>query len=210
MDEQQGSEPDYGGMREEMEHRLMARVASMEGDVRRLRSGNKLLGVALLVSLALSGFAVLRPQLLAGGGVHSVIQAQDFVLAGPGGETRGRWSVSDDGLNVSFSMRDLQESPRLTLTAGGDGPGLSLANAAGESRVALGLLADETASLVFADRNGQTRAVFGLTGGGTAASLGLADAAGQSRIGFGVDAGGVGTVLLPEETPTSEEAGTEG
>ncbi|MEJ2542110.1 MAG: hypothetical protein P8188_19455 [Gemmatimonadota bacterium] len=203
MDEQV-VDSDKGGMREEMDHRLMARIASLESDVRSLRVGNRLLGVALLVALALSALAVLRPQLLSGGGTHTVLQAQDFVLLGPDGETRGRWSVSDDGLNVSFSLRDLRESPRLTLTAGGEGPGLSLANAAGESRVALGLLADETASLVFADRTGQTRAVFGLIGGGSAASLGLADADGQSRIGFGVDAAGVGTVLLPEEMSASE------
>jgi len=198
---------DDGGMREEMEHRLIARVATMEREMKGLRGSNRLLGIGLLAALGLAALAVLQPEFLAVPRSSGVVQARDFVLVGPDGQVRGRWSVADNGLNATLVMQDQQESPRLTMTVGGDGPGVSFADAAGQNRVALGVLADETSSLVFADRNGETRAVLGMSGGGAAASLVLADAAGRSRIGFGVDAGGLGSVLLPDQ---NEQDGGEG
>jgi hypothetical protein len=200
---------DDGGMREEMEHRLIARVATMERELKGLRGSNRLLGIGLLAALGLAALAVLQPEFLAMPGTSGVVQARDFVLVGPDGQVRGRWSVADNGVNATLVMQDQQETPRLTMTVGGDGPGVSFADATGQNRVALGVLADETSSLVFAGRNGETRAVLGMsrTDRGTAASLVLADAGGQSRIGFGVDDGGLGSVLLPDE---DDEGGGDG
>ncbi|HSM05120.1 MAG TPA: hypothetical protein VK858_10850 [Longimicrobiales bacterium] len=190
--------PDDGGMRDEMEHRLMARVAGLEREIAGLRGGNRLLGIALIAALGLSALSILRPDFLAMSGTSDVVQARDFVLVGADGQVRGRWSVADNGPNATLAMQDQSGTPRLTLTVGGDGPGMSFADAAGQNRVALGVLADETSSLVFADRSGETRAVLGMSSGGAAATLVLADAAGLSRIGLGVDATGLSSVLLPE------------
>ena len=205
---------DDGGMREEMEHRLIARVATMERELKGLRGSNRLLGIGLLAALGLAALAVLQPEFLAVPGTSGVVQARDFVLVGPDGQVRGRWSVADNGLNATLVMQDQQEIPRLTMTVGGDGPGLSFADATGQNRVALGVLADETSSLVFAGRSGETRAVLGMsrTERGDAASLVLADAGGQSRIGFGVEDSGLGSVLLPDEDdgdPGDDDSGGE-
>ena len=99
-----------------------------------------------------------------------------------------------------YGMFDRQERERLSISVRSEGyPGLSLSNEAGERRVALGLLPDETTTLVFADGQGVPRAVLGLVRG-DAANLLLADSEGVSRIGFGLDSGGVGSVILPNES----------
>ena len=87
---------------------------------------------------------------------------------------------------------------------------MSFADAAGQNRVALGVLADETSSLVFADRSGAMRAVLGMSGGGANATLGLADSQGQSRIGLGVGPDGLSTVLLPDTDGDDEDGGSNG
>ena len=83
---------------------------------------------------------------------------------------------------------------------------MSLANAQGQRRVALGLLPDETTSLVFADGAGVPRAVLGVTRG-EAASLVFANAEGQGLVGLGVDGSGIGSAMLPEVDPLPDGGG---
>lgn len=195
-DEKQGAGD--GGMREEMEHRLLARVNTLERDLRKVRGRSRLYAIGLLGSLVLALLALLGGGSLPSAARTGVLEAQRIVLLGPDGQPRGEWGVDEEG-NTTLSMMDLQRRPRLTLTVRNAGyPGLSLSNTAGERRVALGLLPDETSSLVFADGAGVPRTVLGLVRG-EAASLVLADAGGVSRIGFGLDGQGIGSVMLPDE-----------
>ena len=76
---------------------------------------------------------------------------------------------------------------------------MSLVNSNGRSRAALGLLPDESTSLVFADGSGVARAVLGLSRG-DAAHLVFADAGGVSRVALGLDGTGVGSVILPQDS----------
>ncbi len=57
----------------------------------------------------------------------------------------------------------------------------------------LGLLPDQTTTLVFADGRGVPRAVLGLTSADEA-NLVFADAQGESQIGMGLDSSGIGSV----------------
>ena len=81
----------------------------------------------------------------------------------------------------------------------------------GRRRVVIGVLPDETASLVFADREGLPRAVMGLSKE-KSVNLVFADAGGISRVGFGVESDGQGSVLLPsgaegDDDPTGQPEG---
>jgi hypothetical protein len=153
------------------------------------------------------GALAVRPELfnaVAGLGSGGIVRARQLVLVGEDGRARGEWSVDAQG-NSSLVMLDPQQRERLTLTLRDGGfPGISLTNSAGQRRVALGLLSDETTSLVFADAAGMPRAVLGLTGN-EAASLVLADGQGVSRIGLGLDGSGMGSVLLPDESAAEVE-----
>ena len=194
MSEQESTQGD-GGMREEMGHRMMARVNSLEKELKSVRAQGRLLGFGLLASLAAAVFAILNGAQTSGG---DIVEARQLVLLGPNGQPRGEWTVDPEG-NSTFSMLDREQRPRMTLTVRNEGyPGLSLSNTAGQRRVALGLLPDETASLVFADGAGIARNVLGLVRG-DAASLVLADASGTMGVGFGLDGRGIGSVILPDE-----------
>lgn len=187
--------PADGGMREEMERRMVARVNALESELKSVRAQGRILSLGLLASLAAAVFAILNGAQLTAG---DVVEARQVVLLGPDGQPRGEWAVDPEG-NSTLSMLDREQRSRLTLTVRNEGyPGLSLSNVAGQRRVALGLLPDETASLVFADGGGVARNVLGLVRG-DAASLVLADASGVSRIGFGLDGQGMGSVILPDE-----------
>jgi hypothetical protein len=61
----------------------------------------------------------------------------------------------------------------------------------------LGLLPDQTVSLLFADENGTTRTVLSLVRGGSS-TLVFADRSGSAKVGVGVDARGQSTLTLPE------------
>lgn len=185
----------------EAEQRMQARFHALEAEVRGLRTRLRLVGTGLFAAVALVGALAVRPELfssVAGLGRGGIVTARQLVLVGEDGRPRGEWSVDAAG-NSRLTMMDQQQRERLTLALRDGGvPGISLTNAAGQRRVALGLLPDETTSLVFADGDGIPRAVLGLTRG-EAASLVLADAEGVSRIGLGLDGSGVGSVLLPGE-----------
>jgi hypothetical protein len=200
VNEQEPTQGD-GGMRDEMQQRLLARVNSLEKELKGARTQGRILGVGLMASLAAAVFAILTSMDVAGGA--DVIEARQIVLLGPDGQPRGEWAVDPEG-NSTLSMLDREQRQRLTLTVRGEGyPGLSLSNTAGQRRVALGLLPDETASLVFADGGGVARNVLGLVRG-DAASLVLADGNGAMGIGFGLDGRGVGSVILPDEEMDGE------
>ena len=184
------------------------RFRSAERRIRQLQMRNRALTVGMVSAVALAGAdwipgasALLpAPAWADEPGPAESIEAQRLVLLGPDGLPRGQWSVDESG-NASLDMFDLEQRERLSISVRGEGyPGLSLSNEAGERRVALGLLPDETTTLVFADGAGIPRAVIGLLRG-EAANLLLADAEGVSRIGFGLDSEGLGSVLLPENTP---------
>ena len=190
------------GDEREVERQVESRLKTVELEVRSLRNRLRLQAFGFTGTLILLGALVVRPDLfppIAGVGNSGVVTARQLVLVGNDGRPRGDWSVDGAG-SSRLTMLDHQQRERLTLTLSDGGfPGILHANAAGQRRVALGLLPDETTSLVFADGEGTPRAVLGLTRG-DAASLVLADAEGVSRIGFGLDGSGLGSVILPEET----------
>jgi hypothetical protein len=190
----------------EMERGLSIRIEELARENRRLRrlwmgtvvSGALLLGLAtaLVVVSARHGLP---------GTVADVIEARQFLLRDRDGAVRGSWSSGEKG------------SMRLQLQAAGSKAGLSLAvleggasgitvrDSAGRSRAVLGLLPDQTVSLLFADENGTTRTVLSLVRGG-ASTLVFADRSGSAKVGMGVDARGQSTLTLPEPPESQVEA----
>jgi hypothetical protein len=182
----------------ELERGLTIRIEEQARENRRLRrlwmgtvvSGALLLGLAtaLLIVSARHGLP---------GTVADVIEARQFLLRDQSGAIRGSWATGDKG------------SERLQLQAPGSKAGLSLAvleggasgitirDSAGRSRAVLGLLPDQTVSLLFADENGTTRTVLSLVRGG-ASTLVFADRSGSAKVGVGVDSKGQSTLTLPE------------
>lgn len=204
-------EAENGDTAEEFERKIRARFFALESEVRRLRKRANAMKAGLALAILLAAASWVVPGLLdsgalgfgGSGGDEGVVEARRIVLLGEDGQPRGEWSVDEEG-NASLVMLDVQQRERLELSVRTQGdPGLSLSNAVGQRRVALGLLADETTSLVFADAAGVPRAVLGLVRG-DAANLLLADAQGVSRIGFGLDGRGVGSVILPEDSESTE------
>ena len=74
-----------------------------------------------------------------------------------------------------------------------------------QRRAVLGLLPDETTTLVFADGGGIPRAVLGLTRADEA-NLVFADADGVTRMGMGLAGDGFGSVMMPEDTLSAPAA----
>ena len=183
-----------------MERRIYERFRDLEHDAQKLRRRIRSLTLGLVVAVAAIAVIGLSPTLSEGSAevTADAIRAQRVVLIDANGQTRGEWSVDEQG-NTRFNMLDQQRRQRLSLSVlEGGYPGLSLTNAAGQRRVALGLLPDETTSLVFADGSGVPRAVLGLTRG-ESANLVFADGGGVSRLGLGLDRDGTGSMMLPEE-----------
>ena len=192
----------------ELERGLNIRIEELARENRRLRrlwmgtvvSGALLLGLAtaLLIVSARHGLP---------GSVADVIEARQFLLRDQSGAIRGSWSTGAKG------------SERLQLQAPGSKAGLSLAvleggasgitvrDSAGRSRAVLGLLPDQTVSLLFADENGTTRTVLSLVRGGSS-TLVFADRSGSAKVGVGVDSKGQSTLTLPE-LPESRADATE-
>jgi hypothetical protein len=192
----------------ELERGLTMRIEELNRENRRLRrlwmgtvvSGALLLGLAtaLVIVTARHGLP---------GTVANVIEAREFVLRDPTGAIRGSWASGDKG------------SMRLQLQASGSKAGLSLAvleggasgitvrDSAGRSRAVLGLLPDQTVSMLFADENGTTRTVLSLVPGGSS-TLVFADRSGSAKVGMGVDAQGQSTLTLPEPPESRVETVT--
>jgi hypothetical protein len=197
----------------ELERGFTIRTGELERENRRLRRiwMGTLIAVALLLGLATALVIVAARQGLPGT-VANVVEAKQFLLRDGSGAIRGSWSAADDG-----SMRFLMQTPGskagLSFSVlGGGASGITVRDSAGRSRAVLGLLPDQTVSLLFADENGTTRTVLSLVRGGSS-TLVFADRSGSAKVGMGVDARGQSTLTLPEppespvETPSPEESG---
>jgi hypothetical protein len=189
----------------DLERGMTIRTAELERENRRLRRiwMGTLISVALLLGLATALVIVAARQGLPGT-VANVVEAKQFLLRDRTGAIRGSWSAADDG-----SMRFLMQTPGskggLSFSVlGGGASGITIRDSAGRSRAVLGLLPDQTVSMLFADENGTTRTVLSLVRGGSS-TLVFADRSGSAKVGMGVDARGQSTMTLPEQADSPAE-----
>ena len=196
----------------ELERGLTIRTGELERENRRLRRiwMGTLIAVALLLGLATALVIVAARQGLPGT-VASVVEARQFQLRDKDGNIRGSWSAADDG-SMRFIMQTPGSKAGLSFSVlGGGASGITIRDSAGRSRAVLGLLPDQTVSMLFADDNGTTRTVLSLVRGG-ASTLVFADRSGSAKVGMGVDSRGQSTLTLPEppesrvETPAPDES----
>jgi hypothetical protein len=182
----------------ELERGMTIRTAELERENRRLRRlwMGTLISVALLLGLA-TALVVVAARHGLPGTVAEVVEARQFQLRDRNGVIRGSWNTADDG-----SMRFLLQAPgskaglSLSVLAGG-ASGITVRDSAGRSRAVVGLLPDQTVSLLFADENGTARTVLSLVRGGSS-TLVFADRSGSAKVGMGVDARGQTTMTMPE------------
>jgi hypothetical protein len=196
----------------ELERGLSIRIEELGRENRRLRrlwmgtvvSGALLLGLAtaLIIVTARHGLP---------GSVAQVIEAREFQLRDKNGAIRGTWGTTDNG-SMRLQLQAPGSKAGLSLAALADGAsGITVRDSSGHSRAVLGLLPDQTVSMLFADENGTTRTVLSLVRGG-ASTLVFADRSGSAKVGMGVDSRGQSTLTLPEppesrvETPSPEES----
>jgi hypothetical protein len=189
----------------ELERGFTIRTGELERENRRLRRiwMGTLIAVALLLGLATALVIVAARQGIPGT-VANVVEARQFLLRDKTGAIRGSWSAADDG-----SMRFLMQTPGTKAglsfsVLGGGASGITVRDTAGRSRAVLGLLPDQTVSLLFADENGTTRAVLSLVRGGSS-TLVFADRGGSAKVGMGVDARGQSTLTLPEQAESQTD-----
>ena len=196
-------------MREFQEEREKQRYKAFEEEAGRLRRQTRRLAWGLALALGLNAAIIFWPQLLGidrGQGGSDVLRVQHLVLEDAAGVARGEWRVDDEG-NSRLTLQDRQSRARLSLSVlSGGSPGLSLIDASGQRRAALALLPDETTTLVFADGKGIPRAVLGLNQA-DATHLVFADAQRSSRVALGLDGHGVGSFMVPEESPARTAPG---
>jgi hypothetical protein len=182
----------------ELERGMTFRTQELERENRRLRRlwMGTLVSVALLLGLATALVIVAARQGLPGT-VANMIEARQFLLRDGNGTIRGSWTAEADG-----SQRLLMQTPgskaglSLSVLKGG-ASGITVRDSAGRSRAVLGLLPDQTVSLLFADENGTTRTVLSLVRGGSS-TLVFADRSGTAKTGVGVDARGQSTMTMSE------------
>ena len=182
----------------ELERMLTVRIEEQARENRRLRrlwmgtvvSGALLLGLAaaLVVVSARHGLP---------GTVADVIEARQFLLRDATGAIRGSWASGDKG-TMRFQLLAPGSKAGLSLAVlEGGASGITVRDSAGRSRAVLGLLPDQTVSLLLADEQGTTRTVLSLVRGGSS-TLVFADRSGSAKVGMGVDAQGQSTLTLPE------------
>jgi len=192
----------------ELERGLTIRIEELARENRRLRrlwmgtvvSGALLLGLAtaLLIVSARHGLP---------GTVADVIEARQFLLRDRTGAIRGSWGTGDKGsMRLQLQAPGSKAGLSLAVLEGG-ASGITMRDSAGRSRAVLGLLPDQTVSLLLADENGTTRTVLSLVRGGSS-TLVFADRSGNAKVGVGVDSKGQSTLTLPE-APESRAGGTE-
>jgi len=192
----------------ELERGLTIRIEELARENRRLRrlwmgtvvSGALLLGLAtaLLIVSARHGLP---------GTVADVIEARQFLLRDRTGAIRGSWATGDKGsMRLQLQAPGSKAGLSLAVLEGG-ASGITVRDSAGRSRAVLGLLPDQTVSLLLADENGTTRTVLSLVRGGSS-TLVFADRSGNAKVGVGVDSKGQSTLTLPE-APESRVDGTE-
>jgi hypothetical protein len=192
----------------ELERGMAIRTQELERENRRLRRlwMGTLVSVALLLGLATALVIVAARHGLPGTVAH-VVEARQFLLRDRSGAVRGSWTTAADG-----SMRLLLQTPGskagLSLSVlGGGASGITVRDSAGRSRAVLGLLPDQTVSLLLADENGTTRTVLSLVRGGSS-TLVFADRSGSAKVGMGVDSRGQSTLTMsepPESRVTAPE-----
>jgi hypothetical protein len=189
-----------------LERGMMIRMEELHRENRRLRrlwmgtvvSGALLLGLAaaLVIVTARHGLP---------GSVADVIEARQFLLRDPSGAIRGSWSTGDKGsMRLQLQAPGSKAGLSLAVLEGG-ASGITVRDSAGRSRAVLGLLPDQTVSLLFADENGTTRTVLSLVRGGSS-TLVFADRSGSAKVGMGVDSRGQSTLTLPEPPESRVEA----
>ena len=192
----------------ELERGLTIRIEELARENRRLRrlwmgtvvSGALLLGLAtaLVIVSARHGLP---------GAVADIIEARQFVLRDANGAIRGSWATGDKGsIRLQLQAPGSKAGLSLAVLEGG-ASGITVRDSAGRSRAVLGLLPDQTVSLLFADENGTTRTVLSLVRGGSS-TLVFADRSGSAKVGVGVDSKGQSILTLPEP-PESRAEGTE-
>ncbi|MEA2713833.1 MAG: hypothetical protein QOK27_1794 [Gemmatimonadales bacterium] len=190
----------------ELERGLAIRIEELARENRRLRrlwmgtviSGALLLGLAtaLLIVSARHGLP---------GTVADVIEARQFLLRDRTGAIRGSWSTGDKGsMRLQLQAPGSKAGLSLAVLEGG-ASGITVRDSAGRSRAVLGLLPDQTVSLLFADENGTTRTVLSLVRGGSS-TLVFADRSGNAKVGVGVDSKGQSTLTLPESPESRADA----
>jgi hypothetical protein len=196
----------------ELERGMTIRTAELERENRRLRRiwMGTLISVALLLGLA-TALVIVAARHGLPGTVASVVEARQFVVRDKNGDIRGSWAAADDGsMRLQLQGPGTKAGLSLSVLAGG-ASGITVRDSAGRSRAVLGLLPDQTVSMLFADENGTTRTVLSLVRGGSS-TLVFADRSGNAKVGMGVDSRGQSTLTLPElpesrvETRTPEDS----
>jgi hypothetical protein len=190
----------------ELERGMTIRTQELERENRRLRRlwMGTLVSVALLLGLA-TALVIVAARHGLPGTVADVIEARQFLVRDRSGGIRGSWTAAADG-----SLRFLMQAPgskaglSLSVLEGG-ASGITVRDSAGRSRAVLGLLPDQTVSLLFADENGTTRTVLSLVRGGSS-TLVFADRSGNAKVGMGVDARGQSTLTMPQVPESQAEA----
>jgi len=195
----------------ELEHGLTLRIEDLSRENRRLRRlwmGTVVTG-ALLLGLA-TALVIVTARHGLPGTVADVIEARHFQVRDAKGAIRGSWGTADNG-SMRLQLQAPGSKAGLTLAALADGAsGITVRDSSGHSRAVVGLLPDQTVSLLFADENGTTRTVLSLVRGGSS-TLVFADRSGNTKVGMGVDSRGQSTLTLPEppesrmEAPANEE-----
>jgi hypothetical protein len=182
----------------ELERGLSVRIEEQARENRRLRRlwmGTVVTG-ALLLGLA-TALVVVSAKHGLPGTVADVLEARQFLLRDANGAVRGTWSTGDKG-TMRLQLQAPGSKAGLTLAVlEGGASGITIRDSAGRSRAVLGLLPDQTVSMLFADENGTTRTVLSLVRGGSS-TLVFADRSGSAKVGMGVDARGQSTMTLPE------------
>ena len=174
---------------------LAARFAALESRNTRLRRWVLMLGLATSASMLAVGALAIGMR-VSGAEQSRVITAEAFVLVDANGQSRGTFSLAEDGAS-QMTLQDRQGADRLRLTVRSEGsPGAAFVDSSGNRRIVLGLLPDETSTLVFADGGGSIRSVLGVSDGNRA-NLVFADKRGITRAGIGVDERGVASLMLP-------------
>ena len=190
----------------ELERGLTDRIEDLARENRRLRRlwmGTVITG-ALLLGLA-TALVIVTARHGLPGTISNVIEARQFLLRDQSGAIRGSWSTSDNG-SMRLQLQAPHSKAGLSLAALADGAsGITVRDTAGRSRAVVGLLPDQTVSLLFADENGTTRTVLSLVRGGSS-TLVFADRSGDAKVGMGVDAKGQSTLTLPEPPESRVEA----
>ena len=189
----------------ELERGLTIRTGELERENRRLRRiwMGTLVSVALLLGLA-TALVIVAARHGLPGTVASIVEARQFQLRDKDGNIRGSWAAADDGsMRLQLQAPGTKAGLSFSVLAGG-ASGITIRDSAGRSRAVLGLLPDQTVSMLFADENGTTRTVLSLVRGGSS-TLVFADRSGSAKVGMGVDARGQSTMTLPEQAETRPE-----